>query len=376
MTGQKRKRRPVWAEQERLILHGLACEWEEALWVLDSSYEKSMRKPLFSLADMRSKWGDWSLEKREIRLSKNLVRNHPWDAVREVLLHEMAHQFADEVLGAHGEPPHGPTFQRACYVLRANPKASGQYEPLDDRLYRKSSRPEDKNIVRIRKLMALAQSQNQHEAEVAIAKAHQLIAKYNLNVMAHNEHRDFVSVFVGRPAFRHFREEYRLARLLEGFYFVYGIWMPAYVADRGKMGHVLEVSGTVENVRIAHYVHDFVQRFINSQWQEYNKDKGLNRYRKTDYAVGIIDGFCSKLESQGKKKRVGDKHALVKIEDGLLKEYVEYKYPRVRNLGMRASRRDSKVLNDGMNAGKKLVISKGITGKGRSKRLLIENRKI
>jgi len=87
-------------EIERRILHGLACEWEEALWVLDSPYEELMRKPLFSLGDMKSKLGEWSREKREICLSRNLVLNHSWDAVREVLLHEMAHQFADEVLGA------------------------------------------------------------------------------------------------------------------------------------------------------------------------------------------------------------------------------------------------------------------------------------
>ncbi len=58
-------------------------------------------------------------------LSRNVVLNHSWDAVREILLHEMAHQFAEQVLGASNEPPHGPKFKRACYLLRANPSASG-----------------------------------------------------------------------------------------------------------------------------------------------------------------------------------------------------------------------------------------------------------
>ena len=370
-------------ELERCILHGLACQWESALWVLDSSHKELMRKPLFSLGNMKNKLGEWSRERREICLSRNLVLNHPWDAVVEVLLHEMAHQFADEVLGPHGEPPHGPTFQRACYLLRANPKASGKYELLHDRILQESSRSEDKIMVRIRKLMALAQSRNQHEAEAAMAKAHELIAKYNVDVLAHEKNRNFVSIFVGKPALRHFREEYRLSRLLRDFYFVYGIWLPAYVVDKGKMGSVLEITGTVQNVKIAHYVHDFVQQFITSQWEEYNKDKGLNRYRKTDFAVGIIDGFRSKLESQReKKKKVRDtcplvprsgrrERALIKIEDSLLKEYVGHKYPRVRNFTRKASTQDRKVLDDGMNTGKKLVISKGITEKRKSKTLLI-----
>ena len=387
MPSQKPNEIRIQEELERRILHGLACEWEEALWVLDSPHEELMRKPLFSLGDMKSKLGEWFREKREICLSRNLVLNHSWDAVREVLLHEMAHQFADEVLASHGEPPHGPTFQRACYLLRANPKASGKYELLHDRILQESSRSEDKIMVRIRKLMALAQSQNQHEAEAAMAKAHELIAKYNVNVLAHEENRNFVSVFVGKPALRHFREEYRLSRLLRDFYFVYGIWMPAYVVDKGKMGSVLEITGTVQNVKIAHYVHDFVQQFITSQWEEYNKDKGLNRYRKTDFAVGIIDGFRSKLESQTERKRkVKDtcplmprsgrrERALIKIEDPLLKKYVGYKYPRTLSVSGKALSHDHNVVKDGVNTGKKLVISKGITEKGKSKTLLIENRK-
>ena len=145
--------------------------------------------------------------------------------------------------------------------------------------------------------MALAESPNQHEAEAAMAKAHDLIAKYNLDLLSRTENRDFISLFVGRPALRHFAEDYSLAHLLQDFYFVQGIWVSSYVPEKRRMGRVLEISGTIPNVKMAGYVHDFVQRFIHSQWTEYNQDKGLNRYRLTDFAVGIIEGFRSKLES-------------------------------------------------------------------------------
>ena len=374
-------------ELEHRVLHGLACEWEAALWVLDSSHKDMMRKPLFSLRDTKSRLGHWSREKREICLSRNLVLNHSWDAVREVLLHEMAHQFADEVLGASDEPPHGPTFQRACHLLRANPKASDKYEPLDERILRESSRSEDRIMQRVKKLMALAQSQNQHEAEAAMAKAHQLIGKYNVDLFTQEENRNFVSVFIGKPALRHFREEYALARLLTDFYFVFGIWMPAYVVDKGKMGSVLEISGTIQNIKIAHYVYDFVQQSTNSQWDEYNRNNGLNRYRKTDFAIGIIQGFSSKLKSQSETKRkLKDtcplvprsgrrERALIKIEDPLLKEYAGYKYPRTLSVSGKALSHDHNVVKDGVSVGKKLVISKGITERGKNRRLLIENKK-
>ena len=121
-------------ELEHRILRGLAMEWTHAVSVLGRMSSSLLRKPLFSLRDVRGQWGVWSRTRREIALSHNLVMNHSWDSVLEVLLHEIAHQYADEVLCAHNEPPHGPQFQKACYLLRANPKASGNYPVLDEKI--------------------------------------------------------------------------------------------------------------------------------------------------------------------------------------------------------------------------------------------------
>ena len=358
-------------ELERRILHGLVCEWESAGWILSPSNREKLRKPLFSIREMHSRWGYWSGEKNEICLSRNLVLNHSWDAVREILLHEMAHQFAGQVLGAGTIPPHGPKFKRACYLLRANPSASGSYRPLDEVVSHDSTDPEDKIMVRVKKLMALAQSKNQHEAEAAMAKAHEFIEKYNVDLLARNENRHFASVFVGSPALRHFREDYHLSNLLQDSYFVFGIWVPAYVMEKRKMGNVLEISGTLQNVRIASYVYDFVKHFIDSQWYAYNKDKGLNRYRKTDFAVGILEGFRSKLELQTeKKKKIKSRLALIKIQDPLLEKHMNYKYPRTTTVRGKALRKDKHVLKDGISVGKGLVIFRGITQKETNGRLL------
>lgn len=365
----KRKKTLLQAKLERRILHGLSCEWETAHWVLPSAHKKMLAKPLFSLKKMQNKLGYWSFPKREICLNRQFVLNHPWDSVREVLLHEMAHQFADQVLGAHNEPPHGTKFREACRLLRANPKASGNYRSLWEQIEHDSPAAEDKIMLRIKKLMALAESRNHHEAEAAMAKAHELISKYNIELLSHDEKRKFISVFVGRPALRHPREDYHLAALILDFYFVKGIWVPAYVLEKGKMGRVLEITGTRHNIKIASYIHDFVRHFTNSQWRDYNQDKGLNRYRKTDFAVGIIEGFRSKLESQ-KIKNIKSEAALMKIEDPLLKQHIDYKYPHTTSFARKVSSQDDNILEDGMKVGKKLVISKGITTKKKSKKLL------
>ncbi|MDY6953204.1 MAG: hypothetical protein SWE60_16980 [Thermodesulfobacteriota bacterium] len=90
MVSKRHKTTAIQEALERRILHGLAWEWKTALWVLGPSHKRLMRAPLFSLGDMTKRLGYWCRERREICLSRNLVLNHPWDAVCEVLRHEMA----------------------------------------------------------------------------------------------------------------------------------------------------------------------------------------------------------------------------------------------------------------------------------------------
>lgn len=359
-------------ELERKILHGLSCEWETALWVLNEQHRKRMIKPLFSLRELKRTWGTWSGSLGEIRLSRRLVMDYPWHAVREVLLHEMAHQMAEQVLGAGDEPPHGETFLKACHLLRANPKASGSYRPLRDPMHPGIQDPNDRILIRIKKLLALAQSRNQYEAESAMIKAHELIAKYNIDRMALDRKRNYLSIFLTEPALRQSRDVYHLANLIQEFYFVQGIWVPAFVMEKGKMGRVLEISGTRQNIAMASYVYDFVKRFIETEWTDYNHKKRLNRYRKTDFSVGIIEGFRHKLSRQTEKHRQRtDIRDLVWVQDRQLKEYMAYKYPRTASFSRSASGHDPEVMEDGVKIGKKLVLHKGITEKKTGEKPLI-----
>ncbi|HSR11130.1 MAG TPA: DUF2786 domain-containing protein, partial [Thermodesulfobacteriota bacterium] len=268
-------------ELETRILHGVSCEWERAIWALDPPYRRKMRPPLFTLRDLNGRWGSWNGERREIALSRRLVLDHPWGAVREVLLHEMAHQMAEEVFGARDAQPHGRPFQDACRLLRADP---GSVESTRALYGTTAASGEDRILIRVKKLMALASSPDRHEAEAAMAKAHQLIARHNIDLLEGGERRGFVSVLIGAPALRHHAEDYSLANLLQDFYFVRGIWVSSYVLEKRKMGRAFEVSGTLSNVKIAAYVHDFVRRFIHTQWRAYNEGRGLNRSRRTDFS--------------------------------------------------------------------------------------------
>jgi hypothetical protein len=346
---------------EQGILHGIACEWEATRLCLEPDKQPLVRKPTFALADLKSQWGNWSPAKRQITISRQLALNYPWDSIREVLLHEMAHQIANELFNASTRAPHGSAFRQACKLLRIDPAASADYQPLHDRFMNDHSSVYDKRMLRIKKLLALAESKNRFEAEAAMTKAHELIARHNIELDDHADGRQFLSIFIGSPALRHPREDYHLANLLQDFYFVYGIWVPAYVLHKGKMGRVLEISGTAHNLSMADYVHDFIRTFIESQWQSYNRNKGLNRYRKTDFAVGIIEGFRNKLESNiNHSKTSPDLRALIRKKDPQLQKYYQFRYPHTASIQRVVSRQDARVLMDGKKVGQKLVIARGV----------------
>jgi hypothetical protein len=138
------------------------------------------------------------------------------------------------------------------------------------------------------------------------------------------------------------------------------------------MGRVLEVSGTPRNVRIAAYVHDYVRRYAESCWADYNRDKRLNRYRKTDFIVGILGGLRGKMES-GKRAVPGEKvpgKALTRAGDPALDQYVFLRYPRVSMLYRRGAAEDPRVRADGERAGRDLVIRPGIVTRETRARLL------
>ena len=359
---------------ERRILLGLSREWEHATWLLDDKHRGLMKRPLFRLVDMSSRWGCWKWARNEISISRKLALDYPWDSVREVLHHEMAHQLADRIRVGDSETAHGPAFQKACRLLRANPKASGTYLPLKDRYSSNRISDNDRILIRIRKLMALSESRNEHEAEAAMIKAHELMARYNVDLISRDRTRNFVSVFVGRPALRHTRDAYYLSSLLIDFYFVQGIWVSAWVPGRLKMGRVLEITGTPENIVSAEYVHGFVKNHINTQWSRYNQERHLTLHRKTDFAAGIIEGFRDKLEN-GRPADPGNRESgqIVKIQDPRLMDHIRYRYPHTRTYHSAISSQDEQVIEDGREIGRKMVIFRGITKTSGNRRRLIES---
>jgi len=352
---------------ERSILLGLAAEWDEAAASLPRRLRPALRRPQFALSDAGRRLGVWDPGRGEIRISRAFALERGWDEVRELLRHEMAHQLADQALGASGETSHGHSFREACRILGAHPAASGDFVPLRSRLEGEEDPQRARALARVDKLLALASSGNRHEAELALLRAREYARRHGVD--GQGAGAGFLSAFAGRPALRHPRDEYLLAALVTRMWEVYGIWVPAWVVERERMGTVLELSGTASQVKLAGYVHAFVGRHIAAEWTRYDRGRRLGARRRTDFACGVIEGFRGTLERGGKGGGAGE--AVVRTgRDPLFAGYLAARYPRRTTIRRGGGRVDPRVHGDGVRAGEKLVIREGVEGPQGPRRLL------
>jgi len=360
-------------ELERRILKGIAMEWRSAAFALRHNRDFALRMPGFELCDMSHTLGKWLPDKHVIVLSRRFALEHSWQAVRDVLLHEMAHQLTDEVLGGDSAL-HGGVFKRACGLLGARPEASGTFAALSEAADPRELPENDRILLRVQKLLAMAQSSNRHEAEVAMGKAQEHIARYNVDLLAlAGKDRAYCSVCVGEPALRRSLDEYVLAGLLRDFHFVECIWIPAYVVDKEEMGKILEVSGTTANVKMGSYVHAFMTRAIGEQWTAFNRDRRLSAGRQTDFALGLLQGFLEKLRAQEKtwEQNGHTPYALIRKKDAGLNQYVRQRYPHLRRCGGSGRQIHQDVHAAGVEAGRRTILHKPIEHARGARGLLI-----
>jgi predicted SprT family Zn-dependent metalloprotease len=232
-----------------LALAALSRDWA---WLNESLFRSQMRIPQFVLATGTSFMARWHRSTRTMEFADATLRDHPWGVVTEVLKHEMAHQFVDEVLKRTEETAHGPAFREVCDARNIDARSAGVPEAR-----RVRSDEETAVMERIRKLLALAESPNEHEAQAAMNAAQRLMLKYNLDAVSQRASRGHGYKHLGAPTGRVDEAQRMLALILLEHFFVETIWVPVWRVHEARTGSVLEVCGTPENLEMAEYVHSF-----------------------------------------------------------------------------------------------------------------------
>jgi hypothetical protein len=321
-----------------------------------------LRPPALCLARTSQRLGRWDREQRMLEISWQLLAQYSWGVVVEVVKHEMAHQWVDEVLGCVGEPAHGPTFRRVCQERAIDARARGIPTPHAD------GDVGLRIVQRVAKLLALAESPNIHEAQSAALAAQRLMLKYNIDSVAHPSSRNYGFLHLGKPKGRTTESERILAAIIGEHFFVEVIWVPVWRPLEGKRGTVLEVCGTPENLELAQYAHSFLLRTAERLWQQYKREHGIRRdTNRRSFLAGVMAGFRDKLAAQQQSHQ---QQGLVWLGDAGLKSYLRKRHPHVRHARY-TGRHRADVYGHGREAGAKIVLYRGVRQNPSSGRRLL-----
>lgn len=311
----------------------------------EARFGRRLTAPVIALADSGRRLGQWVASVRRLELSRAFVFERPWLEVTSVLEHEMAHQYVDEVLGVRDESAHGETFRRVCEERGIDARAAGAPVASDG--------PEgDRVLDRIRKLLALAGSDNQHEAEAAMRRAHELMLRHNIEHVP----QGYEVRHLGDPHKRTNRVESDVMGLLSEFFFVKVIRVPVYLAREAKHGHVYEIAGSHANVEMAAHVYAFLLATSDRLWHENRRDARVRGGRdKLAYQSGVIRGFRDKLVDERSDLRGT---GLVWVGDPQLAKFYRARHPRITTRSRRV--RVNAAHSAGREAGRTVVLHKPV----------------
>ena len=314
---------------ETALLRQLADTWQE---LARSHFPRALRQPVIALSDGSHRLGSWHRLHRTISVSRQLVFEQPWGIVREVLKHEIAHQYIDEVLGIHDESAHGPAFARICREHGIDATATGLPTGSGG-----SGGGPDPMLRRIMRLLALAESPNLHEAEAAMNEARRLMLIHNIDATATAAADGYKFRHIGQVRARTDASERILAGILARHFFVSVIWVPSYLPLQARAGYALELCGTTANLDVAEYVHGFLTDTAQRLWRDHKRARGIRSDReRRSFSAGVMAGFDEKL-GEGSRQSQGE--GLICHADAHRDAYLRRRYPRTSTRSTRATLR-------------------------------------
>ena len=205
-----------------------------------------------------------------------------------------------------------------------------------------------------------------------MAAAQKLLLKHNIELRQARAAQGYAWKHLGRPTGRTTEAERVLSLLLTKHFFVEAIWVPVYRPLEGKRGSILEVCGSPENLEIAEYVHGYLVATADRLWREHKAEQGIrsDRDRRT-YLAGVMGGMSDKLAREAKKSAEA---GLVWIADGDLDDFFRRRHPHVRHVRYAGQRR-SEAYAHGREAGRKIVIHRGMKDRATERGLLLGPRR-
>ena len=362
----------------------------EAAWLCqltreynDICYQYGVRltPPILRISRDHRQMGSWSAADRILRLSEALIGHHPWRVTLRILKHEMAHQICSELYSCQ-DAGHGPLFCQACDRLgleaafqRAGADLSEGLTDLDPGSF--VTRQGRQIIDRVRKLLALGGSDNEHEAALAVQRAAELLTRHRLDFDALAEGEGLVHRTIntgGRTLPVHRKA---ICTMLETCFSVRVICASLYDPHADVSLKTIEVLGREEDAAIAEHCYHFLEDRLEALWQRNRRTfAGNGRTARQSYFLGLLAGFRQTLE-QGLVANRGATGQPVQEKSqpataGLpaltaeqrLDNFVAFRYPRLRRIRRQGISMHPEAYRQAVADGRELTLHRPVRGDG------------
>jgi len=328
-------------------------------------YRLALAAPLLVLSDSRTRLGYWNADTRELGLSVHLIRREAWQSTCQVLKHEMAHQICTDLLqGDHAG--HGPAFQRAAGLLGLERRYC--HARIDSAglaglqaLRQADNDPQARILARIEKLFALAGSDNEHEAALAMERAWQLLRRHNIDCAGQRSGYRRRILPTGRkrmPA--HCKQ---ICALLQEFFFVQVIGATTYLPNEDREVRTVELFGRPANVDVAAHCFYFLVDRTEHLWQENRHCFGPeSRRARKGYLCGLVAGFRERLAGTAPCPPSDQDTAaslpacLLPAHDAALQDFVARYHPRLVRRSERLMRLHGRAYATARTQGRKIIL--------------------
>lgn len=362
----------------------------EAAWLCQLAREHSdicaqyrlvLSTPVFALTDDHRRLGSWSAEERRLCLSRHLIKNHPWSLTLQVLKHEMAHQLVSE-RGGDDRQAHGPGFRLACLELGLAAPFHRAGADLSEALAVLAADPPENDpgrrlLARVRKLLALGESDNQHEASLALRRAGELLAGHRLDFAALAADQGLVhrTIETGCRTMPIHRKA--ICSLLAEHFGVRVICASLYNPAADRSFKTIELLGREEQVAIARHCYHFLEDHLERWWRKRRHGFAANsRVARKSAFLGLVAGFRESLgpAPEGRGTRAaesGTSRELILVEERQLDDFVAFRFPRLRRLHGRKSILDRSAYSQAAQDGRGLSLRRPLPEAG-TPRLLPE----
>lgn len=302
-----------------------------------------------------SKLGYFDFRHYEIGISKKLMYSAFDDVIRNVIRHEIAHYLAFLFYGPN--EGHGENFKIICDKLKWHAEVSNAYSNIDIENLKQIEKSSNKSIEllnKVKKLLALAASDNVNESEMATMKANKLLMDHNLSLINQTEHENEVMVRRVLSSTKKNAKHIAIYEILKTFYV-------SPVFNHGRGIFYLEIVGSPENTEIAEYVANFLDLELDRLWLITKKNSKLSGVvAKNSFLRGISKGYLEKIVAQ--KTQSPFQKELVLIDKSLMQN-LKMVYNRLGSSYSSDLKSNEHAHNLGRETGSKLSINPGIKSK-------------